>query len=274
MKSPGVPASPRDSFSPRTPAPSLRAQRGGCLGALFKLLSLAVLAGVVLSCLAVLTLRWVHPFTSAYMLEARARAASERNWGYRTNYEWVNLEQISPNAAVAVIASEDQQFPFHDGFDFKSIRESVRASEHGKKLRGASTISQQVAKNLFLWNGGFVRKACEAYFTVLIEAMWPKERILEVYLNIAQFGDGVYGVEAAARHFYHKPAARLTSGEAAVLAAVLPNPIKMHVDRPSAYVMSRREWILGQMRDLGGAGYLKGIENENAPPASKRRASR
>ena len=180
----------------------------------------------------------------------------------------------SPNAAVAVIASEDQQFPFHDGFDFKSIRESVRASEHGKKLRGASTISQQVAKNLFLWNGGFLRKACEAYFTVLIEAMWPKERILEVYLNIAQFGEGVYGVEAAARHFYHKPAARLTSGEAAVLAAVLPNPIKMHVDRPSAYVMSRREWILGQMRDLGGAGYLKGIENENAPPAPKRRASR
>ena len=161
------------------------------------MLALAVLACVVLSCLAVLTLRWVHPFTSAYMLEARARAASERNWGYRTNYEWVNLEQISPNAAVAVIASEDQQFPFHDGFDIKSIRESVRASEHGKKLRGASTISQQVAKNLFLWNGGFVRKACEAYFTVLIEAMWPKERILEVYLNIAQFGDGVYGVEAA-----------------------------------------------------------------------------
>jgi monofunctional biosynthetic peptidoglycan transglycosylase len=186
----------------------------------------------------------------------------------------VNLEEISPNAAVAVIASEDQQFPFHAGFDFKSIRESVRASEHGKKLRGASTISQQVAKNLFLWNGGFVRKALEAYFTVLIEAMWPKERILEVYLNIAQFGEGVYGVEAAARHFYHKPAARLTSSDAAVMAAVLPNPLKMRIDRPSAYVISRRDWILAQMRDLGGAGYLKGIENENGPPPPKRRASR
>jgi monofunctional biosynthetic peptidoglycan transglycosylase len=270
----GALASPRESYLPRTPAPLLRHQQGSCLGALFKLLALAVLGCVVLSCMAVLTLRWVHPVTSAYMLEAHAHAALERNWGYRTNYEWVNLEEISPNAAVAVIASEDQQFPFHAGFDFKSIRESVRASEHGKKLRGASTISQQVAKNLFLWNGGFVRKALEAYFTVLIEAMWPKERILEVYLNIAQFGEGVYGVEAAARHFYHKPAARLTSSDAAVMAAVLPNPLKMRIDRPSAYVISRRDWILAQMRDLGGAGYLKGIENENGPPPPKRRASR
>jgi monofunctional glycosyltransferase len=270
-----APANSREPYVPRSPAPSsLQSQRGGCLGVLFKLFALVVLGCVVLTCLAVLTLRWVHPFTSAYMLEASAHAAMERNWGYHTDYEWVNLEQISPNAAVAVIASEDQQFPFHAGFDFKSIRESVRASEHGKKLRGASTISQQVAKNLFLWNGGFVRKALEAYFTVLIEALWPKERILETYLNIAQFGDGVYGVEAAAHRFYHKPAARLTSSEAAILAAVLPNPIKMRVDRPSAYVISRRDWILGQMRDLGGAGYLKGIENENGPPAPKRRASR
>ena len=274
MNPPGAPASPREPFSPRTPATLLRFQRGSFLGALFKWLALTVVACLVLSCLAVLLLRWVHPFTSAFMLEARIHAALTGNTGYRTDYEWVNLEEISSNAAVAVIASEDQQFPFHAGFDFKSIRESVRASEHGKKLRGASTISQQVAKNLFLWPGGFVRKAFEVYFTVLIEAMWPKERILEMYLNIAQFGEGVYGVEAAAHHFYHKPAARLTSSEAAVMAAVLPNPIKMRIDRPSLYVMSRRDWILGQMRDLGGAGYLKGIENENGPPAPKRRASR
>jgi monofunctional biosynthetic peptidoglycan transglycosylase len=271
---PGAPESPRKSYSGRAPVPSLRYQRGRFLGALFKWLALAVVACIVLSCLAVLLLRWVHPFTSAFMLEARIHAALQGNSGYRTDFEWVNLEEISSNAAVAVIASEDQQFPFHAGFDFKSIRESVRASEHGKKLRGASTISQQVAKNLFLWPGGFVRKAFEAYFTVLIEALWPKERILEMYLNIAQFGEGVYGVEAAAHHFYHKPAARLTSSEAAVLAAVLPNPIKLRVDRPSAYVMSRRDWILGQMRDLGGASYLKEIENENAAPAPKRRASR
>jgi len=268
----GASASPRNLSS--APASSLQLQRGGCLGALFKLFALTVTALVVLSCGAVLMLRWVHPFTSAYMIEAHTHAAAIREPGYRTDFEWVDLEQISPNAAIAVIASEDQQFPFHAGFDFKSIRESVRASEHGRKLRGASTISQQVAKNLFLWPGGFVRKALEAYFTVLIEVMWPKERILEMYLNIAQFGNGVYGVEAAARRFYHKPAARLTSSESALLAAVLPNPIRLRVDRPSAYVLSRRNWILGQMRDLGGASYLKAIENETPAPASKRHTTR
>ena len=188
---------------------------------------------------------------------------SEGDRTYRTDYEWASLERISSHAAIAVIASEDQQFPFHAGFDLNSIRESVRASERGKKLRGASTISQPVAKNLFLWNGrSYVRKGIEAWMTVLIELTWPKERILEVYLNIVELGKGVYGMEAAAHRFYHKPAARLTSSEAAVLAAVLPNPIRMHADRPSAYVLERRDWILGQMRALGGASYLQAVEKE------------
>ncbi len=249
-------------------------QRGGILGSLLQWLAWAALTFVVLSALAVLVLRWVRPLTSAFMLEAHMHAAATGDFTYRTDFEWVNLEQISPHAAVAVIASEDQQFPFHAGFDFKSIRESVRASEHGKRLRGASTISQQVAKNLFLWPGGFVRKALEAYFTVLIEAMWPKERILEMYLNVAQFGSGVYGVEAAAHRFFHKPAARLTSSESALLASVLPNPIRLRVDRPSAYVFSRREWILGQMRGLGGASYLRALESETPAPVGRRRAGR
>ncbi|HVW70088.1 MAG TPA: monofunctional biosynthetic peptidoglycan transglycosylase [Steroidobacteraceae bacterium] len=257
-----------------TPTSSRSNQRGGILGSLLKWLAWAALMFIVLSAVAVLTLRWVRPFTSAFMLEARLHATATGDFTYRTDFEWVNLEQISSHAAVAVIASEDQQFPFHAGFDFRSIRESVRASEHGKKLRGASTISQQVAKNLFLWPGGLVRKALEAYFTVLIEAMWPKERILEMYLNIAQFGDGVYGVEAAAHRFFHKPASRLTSGDSALLAAVLPNPIRFRVDRPSAYVYSRREWILGQMRDLGGASYLKALESETPAPAARKRAGR
>jgi monofunctional biosynthetic peptidoglycan transglycosylase len=236
---------------------------------LLKWIALAILACVALSVVVVLTFRWVDPPTSAFMLEARLNAASEGDRTYRTDYEWVSLERISPHAAIAVVASEDQQFPFHAGFDLNSIRESVRASEKGKKLRGASTISQQVAKNLFLWNGGFVRKGLEAWMTVLIELTWSKERILEVYLNIAQFGRGIYGVEAAASRFYHKPAARLSSSEAATLAAVLPNPIKMHAERPSAYVLERREQILGQMRALGGASYLQALEKESHPQPLK-----
>ena len=181
---------------------------------------------------------------------------------YSIEYRWVPLEQISPHAALAVIASEDQQFPFHYGFDFNSIREAVRAHERGgRKLRGASTISQQVAKNLFLWNGhSFVRKGLEALFTLMIETAWPKERILETYLNIAQFGRGIYGVEAAAHSYFHKDAAHLNSNEAALLAVVLPNPLLLHVEAPSRYVLAQRDWTLHQMANLGGPAYRNVIE--------------
>ena len=238
-------------------------QRGSLARRLLKIAGAAALGLLLLTAIPVLVLRWLHPLTTAFMLEARADAALAGQRGYRQDYRWASLEQISPHAAIAVIASEDQQFPFHAGFDFDSIREAVRASERGKRLRGASTISQQVAKNLFLWSGhSFVRKGLEAWFTVLIETLWPKERILEMYLNVAQFGDGVYGVQAAAERFWRKPAARLTSEEAALLAAVLPNPVRLHAERPSAYVLERRDWILGQMRGLGGAGYLRAVEKE------------
>jgi len=208
----------------------------------------------------VLLLRWVPPLTSAFMLEARVGALRAGDRGYSTDYQWVSLEHISPHAAIAVIASEDQTFPFNYGFDFPSIRSAVRAAQRGRRLRGASTIAQQVARNLFLWPGrSFVRKGIEAWFTVLLEALWPKERILEVYLNIAQFGRGTYGVEAAARRFYHEPAARLSAGQAALLAAVLPNPVHWHVDRPSRFVAWKQQWILAQMRNLGGAAYLREV---------------
>jgi monofunctional biosynthetic peptidoglycan transglycosylase len=222
---------------------------------------LTLLAWLVLTILPVLLLRWMPPLTSAYMLEARVAALRDGEKGYRTDYRWVSLERISPHAAIAVIASEDQTFPFNYGFDLESIRGAVRAAEHGRRLRGASTISQQVARNLFLWPGrSFVRKGIEAYFTVLLEASWPKERILEVYLNVAQFGRGIYGVEAAARRFYHEPAARLTAGQAALLAAVLPDPVHWHVDRPSRFVAWKQQWILAQMRNLGGAAYLREVK--------------
>jgi len=244
-----------------------RRQQGRRAARLLRVCAIALLAWLLVTATPVLLLRWLPALTSAFMLQARAAAWRVQDHSYYTDFRWVSLEQISPHAALAVIASEDQQFPFHAGFDFNSIRAAVRASEHGSRLRGASTISQQVAKNLFLWPGhSLARKALEAYFTVLIETLWPKERTLEMYLNIAQFGNGIYGVQAAAQRFWHKPALRLSSSEAALLAAVLPNPLRLHADRPSRYVLMRRDWILAQMRALGGPAYLNALESERRTP--------
>jgi len=209
----------------------------------------------------VLLLRWVHPPTSAFMIGARLQALFAGEHDYQTHYQWVSLEEIAPQAALAVIAAEDQQFPFHAGFDFKSIRDAVRHNAHSRQVRGASTISQQVAKNLFLWSGrSYFRKGLEAAFTVMIEWCWPKERILEVYLNIAEFGRGIYGVQAAAQHYFHHDARRLRRADAALLAAVLPNPRHYRVEAPSGTVLARRDWISQQMADLGGTAYLERIE--------------
>jgi monofunctional biosynthetic peptidoglycan transglycosylase len=207
---------------------------------------------------AIAAMRWIDPPTTAFVMHARidgwrqARSVVIR----RT---WIDWDAISPSAKLAVVASEDQRFPDHPGFDVEQIRASIDDARDGRRLRGASTISQQVAKNLFLWNGhDWVRKGLEAYLTVVIELVWPKQRILEVYLNIAELGAGIYGVEAAAQTYYHKPAARLTDAESALLAAVLPNPKRLRVDAPSAYVRSRQAWILTQMRRLG-PGYLQNL---------------
>jgi len=215
------------------------------------LLLRAALLAVGASVALVLLLRWVPPPTSAFMLAERVSAMAGGDFGYSNAYDWEPLERISPHAAMAAIAAEDQQFPFHAGFDFESIRKAVQHNAKSKRKRGASTISQQVAKNLFLWSGrSWVRKGLEVWFTVLIEAAWPKERILEVYLNVAEFGRGTWGVQAAAQKFFGKDAARLTRREAATLAAVLPNPKRFRVDRPSPYVQRRRDWIMAQMRAL------------------------
>lgn len=219
-----------------------------------------LLLGMVLSVAAVLLMRWWPPVTSAFMLEARLEAWAGGDFSLHLHHTWVDRDRISPYVRLAVIASEDQKFPSHHGFDFGSIQDAVREQEDGVRSRGASTISQQTAKNLFLWNGhSYVRKGVEVWFTVLLELFWPKARILEVYLNSAQFGPDVYGVEAAAERYFHKHAAALTRSEAAQLAAVLPNPLKLHADRPSVYVAGRRQWILGQMRELGDVAYLKNL---------------
>lgn len=192
------------------------------------------------------------------MLGSRIDALLEGDAEYRLRYDWVPFERISANAAVAVIASEDQVFAEHFGFDLAMIRKAVDHNAKGRRVRGASTITQQVAKNLFLWSGrSYLRKGLEAWFTVWIEILWPKSRILEVYLNVAEFGRGTYGVEAAARRFFDKPAARLTRREAARLAAVLPSPRRLRADRPSAYVQRRTEAIQRQMSAIGGTSYLR-----------------
>jgi monofunctional biosynthetic peptidoglycan transglycosylase len=159
-----------------------------------------------------------------------------------------------------VIASEDQKFLMHDGFDFDAIGKAVTDAQRGRRLRGASTISQQVAKNLFLWPGqSWVRKGLEAWFTVWIEFLWPKQRILEVYLNSAQFGRGIWGVEAASRAYFGKDAARLTRPDAALLAAVLPSPTRYRVVNPGPYMRDRQTWILHQMSAVAKAGLLTGL---------------
>ncbi len=204
----------------------------------------------------VLLLRWAPPPVSSFIAQGWLGAlwAGE---GAAFRYDWMPMAAISPHAALAVIAGEDQRFPDHFGFDFVEIQDALEDQDEGKPLRGASTISQQVAKNLFLWPGrSLIRKGLEVWFTALLELLWSKRRILEVYLNIAEFGEYTFGVEAASRRFFHKPAARLTAGEAARLAAVLPNPLRYRVDQPSAYVLKRQRWIERQMRQLGGATYL------------------
>jgi monofunctional biosynthetic peptidoglycan transglycosylase len=216
---------------------------------------------IVASVLAVALLRWVNPPFTAFMAETQVEAWASRDSSYVFRHAWVDLDRISPNLPLAVVASEDQKFPEHWGFDVEAIERAYALNQHSHKVRGASTISQQVAKNLFLWSGrSYFRKALEAYFTILIERLWPKRRILEIYLNIAEFGYGTYGAEAAAQRFFHKPAARLTRDDAAALAAVLPNPEHYSAVSPSRYVEQRREWILGQMQALGGPEMLDEID--------------
>jgi monofunctional glycosyltransferase len=228
------------------------------LGHLLRSLVILVLAWLALSWLVVLVLRFVPPWTSAVMLERQVGAWVRGEDDFHLRQHWVPWAQVSRWVPLAMVAGEDQKFPYHHGFDFDSIHDAMDAADDGKRLRGASTISQQVAKNLFLWNGrSFVRKGLEAWFTVLIEITWPKQRILEVYVNIAELGDGIYGVGAASDAYFHTSPAQLGPAQAARLAAVLPSPRRLHAGRPSAYVQRRANWIQQQMNQLGGPAYIE-----------------
>jgi monofunctional glycosyltransferase len=226
-------------------------------------------AFLIFSTSQVLLIRWVDPFGSSFMLGRQVDAWIAKDWNFKVSYQWKDRDQLSKHLPIALVAAEDQKFPEHDGFDFEAMEKALENNKKSKKIKGGSTISQQVAKNLFCWNGrGFmryVRKPFEAWYTFLIETFWPKHRIIEVYANIAEFGDGVYGAESAAKKFFGKSAKNLTANESARLAAVLPNPKKYNAKNPGPYVNKRVRWIQRQMRQLGGPGYLA----EVAEPAEK-----
>lgn len=223
---------------------------------LLKMLAMLGLGWLAVTVGLVLMLRFVPPVASAVMVTDKISAQlSGRDSSLY--YQWTPWKDISPQMPLAVVAAEDQHFPAHHGFDFASIRQALLHSSQGRRLRGASTISQQVAKNLFLWHGrSWLRKGLEVWFTVVIETLWPKQRILEVYLNIAEFGPGVYGVGAASKIYFDTLPERLDARQASLLAAVLPNPRVRKVRAPSAQVVQRAAWIRRQMRQLGGVAYV------------------
>ncbi|MFA7445661.1 MAG: monofunctional biosynthetic peptidoglycan transglycosylase [Flavobacteriaceae bacterium] len=199
-----------------------------------------------LSILSVIVFRFVPVPVTPLMI---SRAVETRTWW---NHDWVPIEEISPNLQWAVVASEDQNFLTHNGFDLKAIEKAIEHNKKSKRVRGASTISQQVAKNVFLWQGrSWVRKGLEVYFTFLIELFWSKERIMEVYLNSIEMGNGVYGAEAASKYWYGKSAKKLTQREAAGIAAILPNPRKFKASNSSPYIERRKTHIIRQMNNIG-----------------------
>ena len=212
---------------------------------------------VAFTVLQVLVLRFVDPPFSTMMAERQVEAFFGDEDDFVLTYDWRDADRISKHLPLALVASEDQHFPTHNGFDFAAIEKARTNNAKGRKVRGGSTISQQLAKNLFLWRGrSWVRKALEAWYTVLIEALWPKARIMEVYMNVIEYGDGVYGAQAASRTFFGKDASKLGPAEAARLAAVLPNPRKYSAAKPGPYVQRRTRAIQRQMNALGGPAYV------------------
>ncbi|WP_411201776.1 monofunctional biosynthetic peptidoglycan transglycosylase [Kosakonia cowanii] len=233
---------------------------GGKLKAALKRLLLRVLLGLVVFWGGGILLFSFLPVPfSAVMVERQLSAWLTGDFSYVAHSDWVSMDEISPWMALAVVAAEDQRFPDHWGLDVEAIEKALSHNEkHENRIRGASTLSQQTVKNLFLWDGkSWLRKGLEAGLTVTTEAVWTKRRILTVYLNIAEFGDGIFGVEEASQRYFHKPASRLTMSEAALLAAVLPNPIRYKAAAPSGYVRNRQAWIMRQMQQLGGEGFLQ-----------------
>lgn len=225
----------------------------------------ALLWFAAVSIVPVLVFRWVPPPGTALMLERKVQSWVSGE-PIDLQREWVSWDHISDDLKVAVIAGEDQKFASHWGFDIPAIQAALAFNERGGNVRGASTLTQQVAKNLFLWPGrSWLRKGLEAWFTGLMELFWTKQRILEVYLNSAEWGQGVFGAQAAARYHFGVEASQLSRQQAAQLAAVLPSPLKWNAGKPSTYVASRAGWIRRQMSQLGGPSYLMQLDTSRRP---------
>jgi monofunctional biosynthetic peptidoglycan transglycosylase len=225
-------------------------KKGNLINKILRVLRITLYAFFISSILTVILYRFVNPpFTPLMLLRCTEQVVNGEELSMKKS--WVSIREISPNLQTAVVASEDIHFLTHFGFDFEAIQKANKLNKKGSKLRGASTISQQTAKNVFLWPGrSWVRKGVEAYFTLLIETFWSKQRIMEVYLNVIEMGDGIYGAEAASQKYFRKPAAELTKGQAALIAAVLPNPRKWHPDTPTSYILRKKNKIMEVMRKI------------------------
>ncbi|MGY4877089.1 monofunctional biosynthetic peptidoglycan transglycosylase [Vreelandella aquamarina] len=228
---------------------------------LWRIVWRGALAFILLSVALVVLFRFVPPPGSMVMVERKVQGwlASDP---VTIQHQWQSWDDMADTAKLAVIAAEDQRFPNHSGFDLIEIRQALSTAIKGGRLRGASTLSQQTAKNVFLWSGrNWGRKGLETWFTLLIELVWEKQRILEVYLNVAEWDEGVFGLEAASQHYFGVSASALSERQASLLAAILPSPLTRSASRPSAQVEQRSQWIRQQMRNLGGARYLERISS-------------
>ena len=226
-------------------------KKGSFFNRLFRLIRIAIYAFFISSILVVILYRFINPPVTPLMI---FRSAEQLVGGKSVTLskQWVPIDQISSNLQTAVIASEDIHFLTHFGFDIEAIQKANALNKKGSKLRGASTITQQTAKNVFLWPGrDWIRKGMEAYFTLLMETFWSKQRIMEVYLNVIEMGDGVYGAEAASQKYFYKDASQLTKEQSALIAAVLPNPRKWHPNSPTSFIQRKKNRILNVMHKIG-----------------------
>lgn len=239
------------------------------VGKIWTIIWKTCMAFFILSIVSVIVFRWVPvPITPLMVIRNIEQIGDGK--GLVMEHDWVSLEEISPKLQLAVVCSEDQNYLKHFGVDWGAIQKAMKENEKGKRVRGGSTITQQTAKNVFLWQGrSYLRKGLELWFTLLIEVFWSKERIMEVYLNSIEMGNGIYGAEAASQHWFHKSAKKLTKDEAAAIAAILPNPIRYKANPASSYISQRKAWIKQQMNFWGNTlDYDKYKDDDE--PAKKR----